>query len=191
MAFPGLVVVLIGLSCVLGCVLLVRMAGLGAAAWVVGAMGLCVCACALGGARRIAPIGAQDAYKLYALSPAEFERHVAELFAAAGYVAHVVGGSGDGGVDVRVWRDGWCGVVQCKRYRPDRVLGPAVVREIVGTRAHERARYAWLATTAPLSSAARQLAREEGVGVLDVPLLVMYCRRRVPLVRLARACLRV
>jgi restriction system protein len=153
------------------------MAGLTAAAWAVGAAGLCLCLLGLLALRWRMRRRELDVDALYALSPAEFERYVAGLFAAAGYETRVVGGSGDGGVDVRVWRDGWTGVVQCKRYRPDRLLSPAAVRELVGTRAHERVRCAWLATTAPLSPAARQLAAEEGIGVLDASLLTSYGRQ--------------
>jgi HJR/Mrr/RecB family endonuclease len=119
------------------------------------------------GARR----QAYSAAALHALSPAEFERRVAELFARAGFQARVAGASGDGGVDVRVWRDGRRGVVQCKRYRPDLPVGPAVVRELVGVRAHERADTAWLATTGRLTDGARRLAAAEGIVVLDAAAL--------------------
>jgi restriction system protein len=119
-----------------------------------------------------------DAAALYALTPAGFERYVADVFVSSGYVVRVVGGSGDGGVDVRVWRNGVTGVVQCKRYRPDRALGPAAVRELVGTRTHVRARAAWLATTAPLSPAAARLAVEEGIVILDARTLVACSHRR-------------
>lgn len=157
-------------ACGLGCVLLAHMIGVPPTAWTaatIAAGGLLLSLTALLATSRLGAGRALDAEALYRLTPAEFERYVANVFAASGYAVRVVGGSGDGGVDVRVWRDGWSGIVQCKRYRPDRTLGPAAVRELIGTRSHERARHAWLATTATLSPAARSLARDEGVVVLD------------------------
>jgi hypothetical protein len=178
-----LVGVWVGAACVLGGVLLAQMLGARWSGWTIAAAvaaGLLVSLVAM---LVVSPFPASPALStaaLYALSPAEFERFVAELFASAGYVVRVVGGSGDGGVDVRVWRDGWTGVIQCKRYRPDRTLGPAAVRELVGTRAHERASFAWLATTARLSPAAQRLAEDEGVVVLDPPVLLSSARRVRP-----------
>ena len=163
------------LASVLGSILLAQMVGLTAAGWAaVAVAGLCLCLCGLMVPWWRNSVRAVGVDALYTLSPAEFEHYVAGVFAASGYSSSVVGGSGDGGVDVRVWRDGRCGVVQCKRYRPDRTLGPAAVRELVGTRAHERAHMAWLATTASLSPAALQLALDEGVGVLDARVLVAH-----------------
>lgn len=110
---------------------------------------------------------AASAASLHALSPAEFERRVAEMFTRAGFQARLVGASGDGGVDVRVWRDGRRGIVQCKRYRPDLPVGPAAVRELVGVRTHEHVDAAWLATTGRLTEGARRLAAAEGIVLLD------------------------
>jgi HJR/Mrr/RecB family endonuclease len=156
-------------------VLLAQMVGLPRLGWTaVGLIVAAVLVAGLIGLLTAAPLSSGhtlDARALYAMSPGDFERFVASVFAASGYTARVMGGSGDGGVDVRVWRDGWCGVVQCKRYRPDRLIGPAIIRELVGTRSHERARFAWLATTASLSPAARLLAEDEGVMVLDAQAL--------------------
>ena len=164
----------LGISCALGFVLLTQMAGALTSRWTLAAVvtvGILLGVGALLVASPVGPSRAMDVAALYSMSPVAFERHVAARFAAAGYTVRHVGGSGDGGVDVRVWRDGWTGVVQCKRYRADRTLGPAAVRELVGTRAHERAHVAWLATTAPLSAAARRLAEEEGIVILDADAL--------------------
>jgi hypothetical protein len=111
---------------------------------------------------------------LRALTPAAFERHVADLFLRAGYQVAHVGASGDGGVDVRVWHDEQYGVVQCKRYGPEHAIGPATIRELVGARTHERAELAWLATTGRLTAGARQLAAAERVVLLDAASLVTW-----------------
>src|SRR5690606_19621974 len=53
-----------------------------------------------------------------ALSPGEFEQRVALLLQDLGWQnVQLVGGSGDGGVDIRAAHDGFKYVVQCKRYK--------------------------------------------------------------------------
>lgn len=112
------------------------------------------------------------------LTPATFEREVARLFARAGYRVQLVGAAGDGGVDVRVWPAARStpspGIVQCKRYAAGRAVGPAIVRELIGARTHERAAAAWLATTGRLTAGARQLAASEGIVILDTAALATW-----------------
>ncbi len=115
-----------------------------------------------------------DANALRQLTPVAFERHVADLFSRAGYQVRRVGASGDGGVDVRVWHHGRRGIVQCKRYRLDRTVGPATIRELVGARSHEAAHIACLATTGRITEGARRLADDEHVIVLDTHDLVAW-----------------
>lgn len=119
-----------------------------------------------------------------ALTPAAFEREVARLFARAGYRVRVVGAAGDGGVDVRVWPERFTivprsvpGIVQCKRYGAGRAVGPAIVRELIGARAHERAGAAWLATTGRVTMGARRLAAAERIVVLDAAALAAWDAR--------------
>ncbi|MFA5643234.1 MAG: restriction endonuclease [Candidatus Paceibacterota bacterium] len=50
------------------------------------------------------------------LSHKEFELYVAELFRKLGYKADVIGGTGDGGIDIVLERDGKKSYVQCKQY---------------------------------------------------------------------------
>lgn len=115
------------------------------------------------------------------LRPAGFEREVARLFARAGYQVRLVGASGDGGVDVRVWALGRVGIehgiVQCKCYAATHAVGPATIRELIGARAHEHAGSAWLATTGRLTRGALRLATEEQIRVLDATTLAAWDAR--------------
>jgi restriction system protein len=159
---------------VCGAALLAQMLGLGAMRGLAAGAGtLLAAALVLSGlaatralARRRA-LAHGSVAELATLTPAEFERHVADLFGHAGYDAQHVGGAGDGGVDVRVARGRRRGIVQCKRYAPRRPVGPALVREVIGTRAHERADWAWLVTTGRVTPGARRLAAAEHVALLD------------------------
>ncbi|MCE9585615.1 restriction endonuclease [Candidatus Nomurabacteria bacterium] len=53
---------------------------------------------------------------LQRLTPSEFESYTAELFRSLGYKTRVVGGVGDGGIDVEAEKDGVVHYIQCKKF---------------------------------------------------------------------------
>jgi restriction system protein len=104
--------------------------------------------------------------QLYALSPRDFEHHVARLFERRGYQVEIRGRSGDLGVDLALTQpDGRRAIVQCKRYR--HTVGPEVVRELFGTMVHELAAHGFLVTTADISDAARAWAADKPITLID------------------------
>ncbi len=118
------------------------------------------------GQNTAAPVQPLDLAQLYDLSPAEFERYVAELFRQKGYEVQLRGRSGDLGVDILLIKtDGRRAIVQCKRYR--RKVGPDVVRELYGTLIHEGVDHAFLVTTAGISSSARRWAADKPMTLID------------------------
>ncbi len=109
--------------------------------------------------------------QLYALSPADFEAYVGQLFAQKGYRVKLRGRSGDLGVDVELSnRKGKRAVVQCKRYRS--TVGSEIVRELYGTMIHEKVAHAFLVTTAEISNAAREWAKGKPITLIDGQMLV-------------------
>ncbi len=69
----------------------------------------------------------------------DFERLVGEAYRRQGYRVEEIGGSGpDGGVDLILRRDKETALVQCKRWRKDKIRAP-VVRELRGAVARDRA----------------------------------------------------
>ena len=110
--------------------------------------------------------------RLYALSPHQFERYVADIFSRKGYQVELRGGSGDHGVDLELHdrRTGRRAIVQCKRYQ--NTVGEELVRELYGTLLHELAYHAFLVTTADISDAAREWAQGKPITLIDGATLV-------------------
>ncbi|MEJ2748342.1 MAG: restriction endonuclease [Anaerolineae bacterium] len=105
------------------------------------------------------------------LSPAEFERYVAQLFRQKGYKVKIRGSKGDLGVDLELTkRGGKQAIVQCKRYH--NTVGPKIVRELYGTLMHEKVAHAFLVTTADISDAAREWAQLKPLTLIDGQTLV-------------------
>jgi hypothetical protein len=102
---------------------------------------------------------------LQQLDPSEFEKIVARLFAALGYVdVKPVGGARDGGVDVEAARLGPGQhrepiAVQVKRY--NHPVGPRVVRELIGTVATGRFVKGILVTTSEFTTQAQEEAARD------------------------------
>lgn len=80
------------------------------------------------------------------LSPNDFELRIQHLLRDVGWErVEQVGGSGDGGVDIRGIYQGQRCIVQCKRYRGR--VEPKYIRDLEGARSHEQADRAFLITT--------------------------------------------
>lgn len=62
----------------------------------------------------------------------QFEREVGLVFQRMGFRTKVTRGSGDGGVDIVMYKGGLKYIVQCKHYR--RPLGPEAVRSLYGVK---------------------------------------------------------
>jgi hypothetical protein len=87
-----------------------------------------------------------------ALSPKHFEWEVARVFQALGWSAHVTGGSGDRGCDIRLHKNEKLAVVQCKAYK--KTVGPNAVRELHSVVVTFGACRGYLASVRGFSSAA-------------------------------------
>lgn len=103
------------------------------------------------------------------LSPTQFEREIAWLFnTITPTKALVVGGAGDGGVDIELHQNGkLVGIVQCKRYDPTRMLQPDHVRAFYATKTQRGVNRAYLVTTARVSKATINEAKKLGIQVMD------------------------
>jgi hypothetical protein len=102
----------------------------------------------------------------------KFEKDVSKLMKRLGFQVEHIGAHrhDDRGVDVFALsldeKEGWA--VQCKCWRPDRPVGPDVVRELLGAiSAYPDGTKGMLVTTSRFTSGAATLAKESGVMLID------------------------
>jgi HJR/Mrr/RecB family endonuclease len=100
-----------------------------------------------------------------AMSGAQFEVFVADLFRAMGRRATVMGRSGDQGVDVIVDHGGERVAVQCKNYK--RRVGNKPVQEVYAGAKHHGCSRAWAVAPAGFTEGAKALAKSTGVSLFD------------------------
>jgi hypothetical protein len=102
-------------------------------------------------------------------TPQEFEREVAWLInTLTEQKAVVTGKAGDGGVDIKVYKDkALVGIIQCKKYDDRRALPPSHVRELYAARERFGVPIAYLVTTAYFTDATEREAKELGIKLVD------------------------
>lgn len=108
--------------------------------------------------------------ELLTLTPTQFEERVQLLLADLGWTQlQRRGGSGDRGVDLVGQYEGERYVIQCKRYM--KKVPPAMVRDLVGTRAIQKADRALLVTTSGFTRQGYDEARNQPVELWDGDIL--------------------
>lgn len=117
---------------------------------------------------------------LEAITWREFEQLVGEAFRQQGYkVIETGGGGADGGVDLRLKRDGETFLVQCKQWKAFKV-GVQVVRELYGVMAATGATGGWVVTSGRFTPAAHDFAQGRNIQLIDGPQLVVMLKRHHP-----------
>ena len=115
------------------------------------------------------------------LSWQDFELLVGEAFRRQGYAVEENGGGGaDGGVDLRLRRDGKTYIVQCKRWK-SRQVGVSPVRELYGLMMAENAAGAFFVTSGVFTNDAVQFAAESGMSLLGGAAISKLVRESQPL----------
>jgi restriction system protein len=97
---------------------------------------------------------------------ADFEHLMAEAFRREGYAASLTDAGADGGVDIRLTKDGMLTLVQCKQWRTRRVgVGP--VRELAGVVAAARAKEGIFVCSGSYTPEAQAFAERAGIRLVD------------------------
>lgn len=117
-----------------------------------------------------------------ALTPREFEEVVARLIVPLGYTdIRVVGGAADRGVDVLCRdRQGRKVAIQCKRYQPTNEVSSSQVQTFMGGMVAHEAERGIIVTTSSFSGPARDLARDQGIRLIDGSELTRILARQEP-----------
>ena len=114
--------------------------------------------------------------RLRSMTPNEFEEFVAEMFSAMGYKTHVVGGPGDGGVDIEMEKDGRQYLVQCKKFITQKVT-PHDVRDFFGAMAGRwNNAKGFFITTNMFTLAAERWAEDKPIELIDGKSLIEHVR---------------
>lgn len=82
-----------------------------------------------------------------------FEKYVGALFEQNGFAVVHTGQTNDGGVDLKIYKNGKKGIVQCKRY-DDKKVGPEIIRDLRGAIIRESAIAGFLITSSQFTTAA-------------------------------------
>jgi HJR/Mrr/RecB family endonuclease len=99
-----------------------------------------------------------------------FEKATAEILKRYNFDPRVTPGSGDGGVDIEVARNGLRGVVQCKAHAS--CVGPHVVRDLFGVIHHSQADFGIIVSRGGFSKGAVDFARDKPILFLDISDLI-------------------
>jgi HJR/Mrr/RecB family endonuclease len=105
--------------------------------------------------------------KLRKMSPDAFENYVAYLYSKIGYNTRVVGGRGDGGVDVEaVDEKGVKHYIQCKRYKNK--VGVGHIRNFYGAMVDKLTKGdCFIVSTATFTWDAKEFARNKPIELID------------------------
>ncbi|MBU6501077.1 MAG: restriction endonuclease [Patescibacteria group bacterium] len=117
-------------------------------------------------------------YMLKGMSPAQFEKEVADMFEGLGYKAEVVGGANDGGIDVIAHKDGKKYFIQCKKFIT-REVTPHEVRDFLGaiTNINNPAEKGFFVTTGNFTMMAEKAAEgNPRIELIDGLKLIKYYR---------------
>lgn len=104
-----------------------------------------------------------------------FEDYLKSLFFYDGYGAQLTTKSKDYGADLILTKDDERIVVQAKRY--NKIVGIKSVQEVIGAKKHYDATDSMVVTTSKFSSEAEQIAKENGVRLVDRDELIEIIKR--------------
>ena len=110
-----------------------------------------------------------------ALRGYDLEQQLEVLFSCVGFSVSRLGRSGDDGIDLILVRNGRSIAVQCKGWGSS--VGPATVRELIGTRHIHSVSEAWLVAVGGISKGAEQLAQKHDIRIVLADDLAAYAKK--------------
>lgn len=111
---------------------------------------------------RLKRSGIQDIDKMDGF---QFEHYLKLLFTSYGYNVKMTKASGDYGADLILSNNGKTIAVQAKRYKNN--VGISAIQEVVASKGYYNAHEAWVVTNSDFTEAAINLARSNGVRLIN------------------------
>ncbi len=103
---------------------------------------------------------------LFNLTPTEFEQWVKEhIFEKEGWRVSETKKTGDGGIDLILWKNNEKSIAQCKRFR--KTVGEPLVRDFYGTMMSEGVSRGYFVTTGLFSLPALKFAEDKPIEMID------------------------
>lgn len=109
------------------------------------------------------------------LSPQELEDFVARLFECLGYEVRQTPYSGDGGKDIIAFKDGRKYIIECKRYKKEKVGRPEL-QKFFGVMNEEGADGGFFVTTGQFTQTAVKYAQKYGIRLVNADELARLTR---------------
>ena len=113
------------------------------------------------------------------LDPYEFEREIAVLFEKHGFKTKVTKGSGDGGIDIILFKNSEAGIVQCKRHKTK--VSPSVIRDIYGTMLGGKYKFAYVVCPAGFSEESMRFSRGKKIQLIGLKRIMEMVNSDTPL----------
>lgn len=113
------------------------------------------------------------------LDPYEFEREIAVLFEKQGFKTKVTKGSGDGGIDIILFKNSEAGIVQCKRHKTK--VSPSVIRDIYGTMLGGKYKFAYVVCPAGFSEESMGFSRGKKIQLIGLKRIMEMVNSDTPL----------
>lgn len=111
------------------------------------------------------------------LTPREFEQFIAHLFQKMGYKTEIVGGAGDGGIDVIAEKNGVKYYIQCKKFIT-RQVSVGAMRDFYGAVVGKLSvSKAYFITTNVFTADAEKFAADKPIVLVDGQKLMQYVHK--------------
>lgn len=108
--------------------------------------------------------------RLRAMSGADFEHFVANVFQRQGYTVERTGASGDHGIDVILRKLDQVVAVQCKQW--DHAIGEPIVRDFYGAMVHAGVNMGFVVTSSHFTVQAETFAQHKPIQLYDIDALI-------------------
>lgn len=108
----------------------------------------------------------------------EFEHEVSTIYKKLGFKVETTRAVADGGVDIKLWKDGIYSIVQCKNH--NNKVGPSVVRDLFGTMNKEKALKAILICSGGFNSGVYDFIKGLPIELIDINQLIEIVNKLNP-----------